>query len=858
MDHSNLKYYRHPQKISRHVACYLPKMAEFDFELVYKLGTTNKADHLSRHPDYDDGSLDNQDVTVLPPHLFIHAAAVADLEQLVLDAQLTNPTLLHIWASRFNLTESASAWYHGSALVVMEDNELRREVLSLYHNHCLAGHPGISITLDLLMRDYWWPTVKDFVTSYVKGCAVCQSNKANTVQPKVPPFPITPTEEAMPFETMAMDLITDLPESEGFDAIFTITDHDATKAMVFIPCNKTVDALNAAQLYTKHVFPYYGAPKKIISNQDPRFTAQLARELCRLLDIKQNISTAYHPQTNGQSERSNQWLEQYVHIYTNYQQTDWTVWLPLAQYIHNSWMSSTTKKTPFDLLMGYTPRVHISASQSHILEATNHRDRLLMAHTMALMAIRNMQQMLLKHALRKKGQHHFHPFIVGQKVWLEGTNLKTSHLTKKFTPKRYGPFPITDVISPVVYRLTLPPSWKIHNVFHVSLLMPYKEMEEHRPNFAELPPELIKDQEEYEVEQVLASRLYGCWKKLQYLIRWKGYSHAHDSWMPATDVHAPDLVQAFHRDNPQALGPVAYIRALESATTPQLMSSRLPTNSTLPTTQAQPFVTNNGTQHVQGTGMTPWPQDEYELSWSGNNPPHFVHIVHHADVSLSWPDALAIPPTTHDDNESTTPVVHTGGRTAGGDRKVELHEAGTDTLTAGHPDPRPILPARSNLSQHSHNEDWGALPPPGAYYNNDNIASSYSLELEYLDNPTEPYTEPQQNEAGLVNIPAHSSSDQPPVHAAAAATTTDLPELAIAHYDPVSRHYAIDNDDICIDTPALPPHGSHTNQQPGLCHDHGHVLCAVHCLPTVVIRGSSPHNMVSANTTAEWFCFHCL
>jgi hypothetical protein len=191
----------------------------------------------------------------------------------------------------------------------------------------------------------------------------------------------------------------------------------------------------------------------------------------------------------------------------------------LVQYVHNSWTSSTTKKTPFNLLMGYTPRLHVSTSQSHIPEAASHRDRLLMAHTTALTVIRNAQQVLLKHMLRKKGQHHFHPFVMGQKVWLEGMNLKTSYLTKKFALKRYGPFPITDVISPVVYHLTLPPSWKIHNVFHVSLLMPYKEMEEHGPNFAEPPPELINKQEEYEVEQVLASRLYGCWKKLQYLIR---------------------------------------------------------------------------------------------------------------------------------------------------------------------------------------------------------------------------------------------------------------------------------------------------------------------------------------------------
>jgi hypothetical protein len=108
-------------------------------------------------------------------------------------------------------------------------------------------------------------------------------------------------------------------------------------------------------------------------------------------------------------------------------------------------------------------------------------------------------------------------------------NLKASHPTKKFTPRRYGLFTITDVISPVVYHLTLPLLWKIHNVFHILLLTPYKEMEEHSTNFAKPPPELIEEHEEYEVEQILASRLFGCWKKLQYLIHWKGYSHAHDS-----------------------------------------------------------------------------------------------------------------------------------------------------------------------------------------------------------------------------------------------------------------------------------------------------------------------------------------
>jgi Chromo (CHRromatin Organisation MOdifier) domain len=311
------------------------------------------------------------------------------------------------------------------------------------------------------------------------------------------------------------------------------------------------------------------------------------------------------------------------------------------------------------------------------------------------------QQMLLKHALRKKGQQHFRPFVVGQKVWLEGKNLKTSHPTKKFAPKRYGPFPITDVISLVVYRLTLPLSWKIHNVYHVSLLTPYKETEEHGPNFAEPPPELIEEQEEYEVEQILASRLYGRWKKLQYLIRWKGYSHAHDSWASVDDVHAPDLVQAFHRDHPQAPGLTTYIRMVKVAEVPQPMSSDFPTRNT---SSSRPFVTYNGTQSVQGTGTTPQPQDEYELSWMGMDPPNFVRVIR-TDAHLSRPDTLTIPLAADDDDESTTPVVRASGRVARGDRTVELDAAGTDTLTPRHPDPQPVSPARSHVSRRGHDED---------------------------------------------------------------------------------------------------------------------------------------------------------
>jgi transposase InsO family protein len=171
-------------------------------------------------------------------------------------------------------------------------------------------------------------------------------------------YPIMPVENAKPFETITMDFITKLPPSGGYDTILTITDMDCSKASIFIPCNKTIDSEGVAQLYLTHVLPHYGTLKKIISDRDPHFTSHFGQALCQCLDIRQNISTAYHPQTDGTSKRTNQSLEQYLRLYCSTKQNSWHTWLPLTQYTKNSWPSATTKKSPFNLLIGYTPTVH--------------------------------------------------------------------------------------------------------------------------------------------------------------------------------------------------------------------------------------------------------------------------------------------------------------------------------------------------------------------------------------------------------------------------------------------------------------------------------------------------------------------
>jgi hypothetical protein len=149
----------------------------------------------------------------------------------------------------------------------------------MYHNHKTAEHPGITRTLVLVAKDYWWPNILTFVKAYVQGCAVCQSTKSGTTRPKVLLVPIPPRQTHVPFGTITLDLITDLSESDGYDLILTIMDHDCSKAAIFIPCHKSINSEGIAQCYAQHVFPHYRPLKRVISNRDPHFASKWTREL---------------------------------------------------------------------------------------------------------------------------------------------------------------------------------------------------------------------------------------------------------------------------------------------------------------------------------------------------------------------------------------------------------------------------------------------------------------------------------------------------------------------------------------------------------------------------------------------------
>src|SRR6266702_2166172 len=242
-------------------------------------------------------------------------------------------------------------WWKDMVLVVASSNNLKRGVISSFHDPPYHGHLGIANTYHLLKQEYWWPTVRHDTEEYVRGCAICQANKINMHHQKPHLFLVTTDPEAQPFKVVAMDFITILPLSNSYDSILTITDH-------------------------------YGIPRRLITDRGMQFISIFMRTLCKTLGIKQNISSAYHPQTDGQSERNNQWLKQYLWHWSNTQQDNWADLMPIAQFTHNSWPNTTTKHSPFKLLMGNELRMtweerttKVPSVDQRLLEIKEARDK---------------------------------------------------------------------------------------------------------------------------------------------------------------------------------------------------------------------------------------------------------------------------------------------------------------------------------------------------------------------------------------------------------------------------------------------------------------------------------------------------
>lgn len=340
-DHLNLTYFRQPQNLNRRQARWLTYFQQFNIVLKHKPGKLMiPADILSRRDGHDKGEHDNEQVTFLPKEVFKIRQITGGIElnttepfyKEIQTESKNDPTYVALTTAertkgRFQkdihhwIVENGIAWFKGKVFVP-DKQDLRRKITKEFHESPVNGHPGRRKTTELIKREFWWPGMTRFINSFVEGCAVCQSTKTITNPVSIPVIPII-TEIYKPWESISHNHITDLPESNGYNAIYVVVDHGCSKGAIFIPCKKEIDTIGNAQLYFDNVFRRYGLPKRMISDRGPLFTSKVAKELFKLIGVKQSFSMAYHPQTDGETERVNQELELYLRTFCGLHQHDW-------------------------------------------------------------------------------------------------------------------------------------------------------------------------------------------------------------------------------------------------------------------------------------------------------------------------------------------------------------------------------------------------------------------------------------------------------------------------------------------------------------------------------------------------------
>jgi hypothetical protein len=568
-DHRNLTYFRKPQRLNRRQARWALELAEYDIDLKHIPGNKNvAADALSRRPDLcPEEDNDNDDVVLLSEELFIQLIdtellnSVANAQrgdstalealQLITEGNPLDPsTKSNDWTVEKDSTEQEVVFYKGK-MFIPDNIDLRRNIVSKHHNALTAGHPGILETINKVKAHYYWPGMRTFIRKYVNACPDCHQFKINRNPTKPALQPIPGSETTRPFAQCSTDFITGLPPTEtGEDTIMVVVDHGLTKGVILIPTTeKGLSAQKTSRLFIENMFKRFGIPDKLISDRGVQFDSEFFQEFCKHLGMKSAMSTAYHPQTDGTTERFNQEIELYLSIYCISNPHSWASALPTLEFTHNSRPHADRKQSPFELMYGYAPPAIPQAYENIDLRSTKEKfDELEHWRREALAAHEFARQRM---ALRIK--YSYVKFKKDQLVWLEARNLKLRY-NKKISTKREGPFKILEVLGPVNYRLQLPKHWKMRNNFHACLLTLYTENEIYGPAYPRPPADIVEGEPEWEVDRILKHRRGR--GGTEYHVLWRGYGIDEASWQTEEDLeHAQEALEDYrrrHKINPES------------------------------------------------------------------------------------------------------------------------------------------------------------------------------------------------------------------------------------------------------------------------------------------------------------------
>jgi len=380
-DHKGLEYFFSSKLLNRRQARWQERLAEFDFTITYRPGKqAGKPDALSRRVDYHPRDTTSTSLSwelnpfnerpLLSRTQLLNAVAMVTGSEGPLDEQIRAAYEEDEWAIQFTTGKFTDPLLSKGPDKLIQRNTsryvpriLRDEILRDNHDSRHAGHPGRTKTLFNVRRLYWWPEVCKGVFEYVDNCPTCQRDKVSCQKPMglLMPLPVP----GRSWADITCDMIGELPESNGFNSIVVFVDR-FTKMAKFIPSTTKLSADGYAELFVAHVYASHGLPDQMVTDRGSLFTSRCWRTIASLLKIDHRYSTAYHPQTDGQTEIVNQWLEQYIRMYTTFEQDDWSTLLQVAEFCYNSTTHSSTGLSPFMALTGIEPRKSLMEPLSDI------------------------------------------------------------------------------------------------------------------------------------------------------------------------------------------------------------------------------------------------------------------------------------------------------------------------------------------------------------------------------------------------------------------------------------------------------------------------------------------------------------
>ena len=587
-DHKNLEPFTTKKVLNERQVRWSELLSQFQFTLRHRAGKeATIPDVLSRREqdvpkDGDDSRLAERQKTILPQGLWVKTTNLSLTCPFSEDQELR-----HLWNEAIEHEETGTAYARAREAVqqcertfpkdlnlhfaigecdihkdflryrerlwLPSHEPLTTRVIQKVHDSSLGGHPGRDATIALLSRQFFWPGQNQDVRRFLRNCDVCGRTTIWRDKKKglLKPLPIP----SRVWQEISMDFVTDLPPAKdsGATTLLVITDR-FSKGTMLLPIRRGEwDAENVAWLFFERYVPIHWIPKSIVSDRGTQFVNAFWARICQLMKIERRLSTAFHPETDGSTERRNQEVETYLRVFVTYNQTDWARLLPLAQISIDNKPAAATGVSPFFMFHGYdaTP-IEISEKLSDRETSANPRERA----EAVLVKLKDAQEFAqYSMVVAQQSQEHYAnkhretpaSFQTGDKVWLNLKNISTDKLCKKLD-WIHAKYTVTRTFrnSPHFYELDVPKG--IHKKFHVSLLrpaatdsLPSQQQDDTQPPAVRTPD----GDDEHGVESILCCRTkrVGRGRRREALVKWTGY--ADPTWIPLDDLEETMALDQF-------------------------------------------------------------------------------------------------------------------------------------------------------------------------------------------------------------------------------------------------------------------------------------------------------------------------